>query len=149
VSASTSSLRRLPVTRTQRAVIYCVCGLLWVSGVFWLVLHYEFQGHNEFGDLPNPAEPVLMRLHGLLAVAGVFLCGWLTAAHVTPRWSIGRNRTSGLVLAGCALVLVVSGYALYYTTAGPHTQASVLHQVLGVLTLAAALTHWLRNRDLP
>ena len=136
------------MTCKERAIIYSVCGLLWLTGVFWLVLHYEFQGHNEFGDLPNPAEPVLMRLHGLLAVAGVFLFGWLTAAHVTPRWSIGRNRTSGLVLAGCVVVLVVSGYALYYTTAAPHTQASVLHQVLGVLALVAALVHWMRNRDL-
>jgi hypothetical protein len=133
------------VTRAQRAVIYTVCGLLWVTGVAWLVLHYEFQGHNEFADLPNPAEPALMRVHGLVAVAGVFLCGWLTAAHVMPRWSLGRNRTSGLVLAGCVVVLVVSGYALYYTTAALHTQASVLHQVLGVLALVAALTHWLRN----
>jgi hypothetical protein len=136
------------VTRKERAVIYTVCGLLWVTGVFWLVLHYEFQGHNEFGELPNPAEPGLMRLHGLVAVAGVFLFGWLTAAHVTPRWSIGRNRTSGLVLASCVFVLVVSGYALYYTTAGVHAQASVLHEVLGVLALLAALAHWLRNTDL-
>jgi hypothetical protein len=134
------------VTCRERAIIYSVCGLLWLTGVFWLVLHYEFQQHNEFGDLPNPAEPVLMRLHGLLAVAGVFLCGWLTAAHVTPRWSIGRNRTSGLVLAGCVVVLVVSGYALYYTTGGVHTQASMLHEVLGVLALVAALAHWMRNR---
>ena len=134
------------MTRKERAVIYSVCGLLWVTGMAWLVLHYEFQGHNEFGDLPNPAEPGLMRLHGLVAVAGVFLFGWLSAAHVRPRWSIGRNRTSGLVLAGCALVLVVSGYALYYTTAGVHTLASVLHQGLGIVALVAALTHWLRNR---
>ncbi len=134
------------MTRAQRAVIFTVCGLLWFTGVIWLVLHYAFQRHNEFGDLPNPAEPALMRLHGLLAVAGVFLFGWLTAAHVTPRWSIGRNRTSGLVLASCVVVLVVSGYALYYTTADLHTQASVLHQVLGVLALVAALSHWLRNR---
>lgn len=133
------------MTCKERAIIYSVCGLLWLTGVFWLVLHYEFQGHNEYGDLPNPGEPVLMRLHGLLAVAGVFLCGWLTAAHVTPRWSIGRNRTSGLALASCVVVLVVSGYALYYTTGGVHTQASTLHEVLGVLALVAALAHWMRN----
>jgi len=88
-----------------------------------------------------------MRTHGLIAVCGVFLIGWMTAVHVTARWSSDRNRRSGLTLGLTALLLVFSGYALYYTTGTPHDGAGMLHEVLGVLAPTAALAHWWRNRS--
>jgi hypothetical protein len=76
----------------------------------------------------------------------VFLIGWMMAAHVTVRWASRRNRRSGLALGGTALLLIVSGYALYYTTGVPHDAAALAHEAIGVLSAAAALTHWWRNR---
>jgi len=141
-----SRVQRLPMTRTLRATILAVCALLWLTGCAWLVLHLAFPAHNEFGTLPNPWEAPLMRVHGLLAVGGVFLFGWVGAGHIAARWSAVANRISGLWLLGCALVLVVSGYALYYLTAEPHALAAQLHSWLGVASLGAALGHWLRVR---
>jgi hypothetical protein len=138
--------RRQPMSRALRVTILSVCALLWASGVAWLVLHFAYPQRNEFGVLPNPYEAPLMRLHGILAVGGVFLFGWVGAGHIAARWSASSNRTSGLWLAGSAIVLVVSGYALYYTTAGLHSGAGLLHEVLGVLAIVAALAHWLRIR---
>ena len=43
-------------------------------------------------------------------------------------------------------VLVVSGYALYYTTAQLHAGAALVHEWLGVLAIIAALVHWRRIR---
>ena len=59
-----------------------------------------------------------MRAHGVLAVGAVFLLGWLAAEHIPAGWSRALRRASGLWLAGCTLILVVSGYALYYSTGG-------------------------------
>jgi hypothetical protein len=127
-------------------IILVVCALLWLSGALWLLVHRMFPGHNEFGPLPNPWEAPLMRLHGLIAVATVFLFGWIGASHILVRWSAVRNRRSGLWLLGCASVLLASGYALYYTTGAFHDAAGSLHEWLGLAAIVFALTHWLRVR---
>ena len=144
---STRSSARATLPRPLRGLIYAVGALLWLSGAAWLVLHHVFPQASAFGPLPNPWEAPLMRAHGLVAVCGVFLIGWMTAAHVTARWSSDRNRRSGLALGLTTLLLVFSGYALYYTTGMPHDGAGVLHEVIGVLAPAAALAHWWRNRS--
>jgi len=135
---------RLP--RALRATVYGAGALLWVSGAVWLVLHYGYPQPTPFGPLPNPWQAPLMRVHGLIAVCGVFLIGWMMAAHVTTRYGSERNRRSGLMLAGAAVLLIMSGYALYYTTGSTHDAAALAHQAIGVLSPVAALTHWWRNR---
>jgi hypothetical protein len=144
---SARSGARTPLPRPLRMTMYAVGALLWLSGAAWLLLHYVFPQASAFGPLPNPWEAPLMRAHGLIAVCGVFLIGWMTAAHVTSRWSSERNRRSGLTLGLTALLLVFSGYALYYTTGTPHDGAGLVHEFIGVLAPAAALTHWWRNRS--
>jgi len=134
------------MSRPVRAVIFTTGGLLWASGVLWLTLHFGFEQQTPFGPLPNPWEPVLMRVHGLLAVVGVFLLGWVASGHVLVRWASARNRLSGLVLAGSAVVLVASGYALYYSTGALHAGAALVHEGLGTAALLAALAHWWRVR---
>jgi len=138
---------RLP--RVLRATLYGVGAALWVSGAVWLVLHYVYPQSTPFGPLPNPWEAPLMRAHGLIAVCGVFLIGWMMSAHVTARWASERNRRSGLMLAGAALLLILSGYALYYTTGPLHDAAALVHEAIGVLSPVAALAHWWRNRPRP
>jgi hypothetical protein len=137
---------RVPMPRALRATVYGVAALLFVSGAAWLVLHYVFPQPTQFGPLPNPWEAPLMRVHGLVAVAAVFLIGWMMAAHVIARWPSDRNRRSGLVLAGTAVLLILSGYALYYTTGPSHDAAALVHEAIGVFSPVAALVHWWRNR---
>lgn len=129
-----------------RATLLSVCTLLWVTGALWLTVHFAFPQRNEFGWLPSPWEAPLMRLHGLAAVAGVFLFGWIGAGHIAARWRAAANRASGLWLAGSAMLLLVSGYALYYTVGSLHEGAAVVHEVLGLLAIGAALAHWRRIR---
>jgi hypothetical protein len=137
-------LSRRPMPRAMRTTILTAGALLWLSGAAWMLMHYAFPQHNEFGALPNPSEPWLMRLHGLLAVGGVFLLGWVTAAHIPSTWRATLARVSGFWLAGCALVLVLSGYALYYSTGTLHEGAGAVHEWLGVAALFAAVAHWSR-----
>jgi hypothetical protein len=144
---SARNATRAPLPGPLRLATYGVGGLLWLSGAVWLLLHQLFPQPSAFGTLPNPWEAPLMRVHGLIAVVGVFLIGWMSAAHVTARWASDRNRRSGLALGATALLLVFSGYALYYTTGSPHDGAGLLHELLGVMSPAAALAHWLRNRS--
>lgn len=142
----TRSVSRARMAPALRFTLYGVCGLLWLTGALWLMAHFLFPLRNEFGTLPNPAEPGLMRLHGVLAVVGVFLLGWIAAEHVPAGWTRALNRLSGLWLAAFAILLVASGYALYYSTGGLHDGAAAVHEVLGIAALIAALAHWLKIR---
>ena len=128
-----------------RRAIYVVCTLLWVSGCVWLVVHFFVPMATDFGPAPNPWEPVLLHLHGWTAMCGVFLLGWITAGHISDRWRRSRNRVTGFSLAGFAVVLTLSGYALYYTTDRFHDVAATAHEVLGVAAVIIALLHWTRS----
>ena len=129
-----------------RASLYIAFGTLWASGCCWLVLHYFFAHATEFGNLPNPWEPVILRVHGWSAVGAVFLLGWITAQHVSDRWPQMVKRPSGLSTAVVALLLALSGYALYYTTGGLHDVAATAHEAVGALAIMFALVHWRRYR---
>lgn len=121
-------------------------GALWLSGCYWLVLHYFFARPSDFGPVQHPWAPLILRIHGWIAVAGVFLLGWLTARHVSDRWPHMIKRASGVAVASVAAALALTGYALYYTTDGLHDAAGVAHEVLGGVAILFALVHWRRHR---
>jgi hypothetical protein len=133
------------MSRNLRLATFTLFAALWASGCVWMVLHYAFVQQTDFGPTPNPWEPVVMRVHGWAAVGGVFLLGWIGSGHISERWFNRRNRYSGLWLMGSAAVLVISGYALYYTTDRLHDTAGVVHEIIGVTALVIALTHWRLN----
>ena len=127
----------------RRAVQWCSTAL-WLSGGAWLILHYFFASVGEFGPTPNSTEPAVLRVHGWIAVSAVFLSGWVTAAHVIPRW-YGPRRISGIALVAVVVVLILTGYALYYTTGHLNGIATAAHELVGVTALVAALAHWLKR----
>jgi len=131
-----------------RAAVLTLGVLLWLSGAGWLVLHFGFPQHGPFGLIPNPREAPLLQLHGVIAVGAVFLLGWITATHILQRWASARQRISGLLLAGSALLLILSGYALYYSTGTAHDLAALAHEWVGGLAALVAFTHWRRARAL-
>lgn len=123
-----------------------IFGGLWLSGCYWLLLHHFCARASEFGPVQHPWEPVVLRIHGWIAVAGVFLLGWITAQHVSDRWPQAIKRISGVAIAGVAAILAVTGYALYYTTDRLHDIAGAIHEVVGGMAVLLALTHWRRPR---
>ncbi|HUI62625.1 MAG TPA: hypothetical protein VLX90_20520 [Steroidobacteraceae bacterium] len=129
-----------------RATIFVVFGTLWGTGCYWLVLHSFFARPSQFGPAQHPWEPGVLRVHGWLAVASVFLLGWITARHVSDRWYQSARRTSGLAMVGIAALLALTGYALYYTTDALNDWAALVHEALGVPAILFALIHWRRYR---
>jgi hypothetical protein len=134
------------MSRQLRAAIFATFAALWLSGVLWLVLHLAWAEQTAFGPAPNPWEAPALRIHGWLAVGGVFLLGWLGREHISERWTGPVQRISGYSLSAAALVLVLSGYALYYTTDHLHDLAAIAHELLGAAAIVLALAHWQRRR---
>ena len=135
----------------QRAAIYCVLGGLWLSGCVWLVLDQFFSRPGPFGVTPHPWQPGLLLIHGIIAIAGMYLLGWVTARHVV-RWWPGRvRRVSGTLLAGFLGLLVISGFALFFVSDDRGQRiASLSHDVLGVGVTVFGIQHWFfaRRRDM-
>jgi hypothetical protein len=124
-----------------------VLAVLSLAGAIWIVLHYFFAEQSDFGSAPNRFESVLMRVHGIVAVAAVFLLGAVASGHIAQAWQYLRNRASGLALASAALVLIVSGYANYYLSSDSlRGGVAIAHEVVGVLAIVIALVHWTRSR---
>lgn len=135
---------RLP--RWQRRTLLATGLLLLGTGITWLALHYSIGAGA--GELPHPLEAWCLRLHGLSAMAGLFMLGALAAAHVpqgwrlSRRWQLAGQQRTGLLLCGLAALLVLTGYLLYYF-APEDLRPSIgwTHAGLGITMAAVTLWH--------
>ncbi|MEO6341749.1 MAG: hypothetical protein ABIO49_01245 [Dokdonella sp.] len=134
------------MSQRREALVYIILGVLWASGIGWLVFHYFLYQTTEFGLLPHPLETWWLRLHGAAAFATLWLIGLLWAIHLVPAWK-ARRRTSGIVLGVLLAVLVLSGYLLYYASGDDARVAiALLHWIIGAALPLAVLPHVLRGR---
>jgi hypothetical protein len=110
----------------------------------WLLCHYFLTQHTDFGDAPHPMEHWSLVAHGALAFASLWLMGFLWGAHVVKGWRLRRHRKTGSVLLAIMILLIASGYLLYYLPSddlrGP---TGVIHWVIGLMMPLALLAHWL------
>lgn len=125
---------RFRLERWHRFSLYGISGLLTVSGILWLIVHFFLRVAGEFGETVNPVEPWSMKLHGAAAMAMLFFVGSLLITHIRRAHLARRNRYSGWSMAALSALLTVSGYALYYIaseSSRPFWSAG--HWVLGLL----------------
>lgn len=135
------------LSRRRRWLTYTVLGALWATGAAWIVLRYGFQRTGEFGATPHPLQPWTLRAHALFAFATLWLGGLLWALHVAPNWRRGHRRLSGIVSVALLMLLVGSGYLLYYVADERWRLAtSTLHWVLGLSALLPFVVHLLHGR---
>jgi hypothetical protein len=115
---------------------------VWLSGAGWLCAHYLFARQNEFGLPDSPAEPWWLKAHGAFAFLALWTGGLLWGVHVAKAWREHRHRWSGGTLFGLLLVLILSGYLLYYV-GEEHLRATIsaAHWILGLLLPLIYLTH--------
>jgi hypothetical protein len=130
----------------HRRCAYVVLCLLFLSGLAHYVLHGWFTVQGDFGPEPNPGESWMLRLHGAAAMLGLVVLGSLLSQHIERFWRLRRNRLAGGLFLGCTLLLIASGYGLYYL-GGEQARAwcRQLHIVIGLLALPAFAAHLWRG----
>jgi uncharacterized BrkB/YihY/UPF0761 family membrane protein len=95
----------------------------------------------------NPAEPWWLKVHGAFGFLAVWSGGLMWGLHVVKAWRRRRHRWSGGTLIGALLLLIASGYFLYYVGDDAARQAiSKLHWILGLLLPLAYLVHRLAKK---
>ena len=121
-------------------------GMLWLTGVAWLLLHYLGRTKGAFGPQADPLEPWMLRLHGLAMIAALLGVGGLLVAHVRKGWGYRRQRVVGTLLAAAVGVLVLTGYLLYYVgNEDLRGWISLGHWLVGVLLPAVFIVHYRRG----
>ena len=126
----------------HKRVLYVVFGVLALSGVGWLCFHHFVRVTTEFGEGPHPLEKWWLRLHGLAAMAALVGLGTLLLPHLRRAWQAGQNRVSGASLILTVLLVVGTGYGLYYFgTDETRPILSLVHWVLGLAVMGLLLMH--------
>ena len=128
--------------RGRRRLTYGIGLGLWLTGAVWLVFHYFLRTEGPFGPTENPLTHWWLAAHGLLAFGSLWLFGLLWGQHIVGAWKTGRHRVTGTLLFGLVLVLITSGYLLYYA-GGDETRSvvSVIHWAIGLAVLAPFILH--------
>jgi|HubBroStandDraft_5_1064220.scaffolds.fasta_scaffold245303_1 hypothetical protein len=115
---------------------------VWASGAAWLLFHYWLYPQDGADFSVNPAVPWSLKIHGAFGFLAVWTGGLLWGLHIVKAWDRRRHRWSGGTLIGALLLLIVSGYFLYY--AGDDRSRQVIsktHWILGLLLPLAYLIH--------
>jgi hypothetical protein len=145
--ASVSDRIRAPL----RYTVYAVFGVLWFSGCLWMVLDQFFARSGQFGVSPHPWEPTVLLIHGVLAIIGTYLLGWISSRHALDAWLRAVRRWSGGSLAVVLALLVVSGFALFFLSEDKWQRFTAFaHETLGLGFTAFAVQHWFfaKRRDI-
>ena len=140
---------RMP--RRTRATVYIIIGGLWLSGILWLLLDQFFAQVGPFGPTPNRAEPAVLLIHGVVAIVAMYVLGWISLRHVVRWWQGGLRRVSGASLSTCLVLLIVSGFALFFVSDDRWQRAAALsHDVFGLFVTVFGIQHWFfaRRRDM-
>lgn len=134
--------------RWLRWSIYAITSILVVTGILWLAVRYGMRPPGE-DDLPHPAEPWILRVHGLAMMVALFAYGTLLRSHIVNAWKLRRNRITGTAVATVMLALTVTGYMLYYVAGEAVRQViSVVHWAIGLGVVALLPLHvWSGRRD--
>ncbi len=126
----------------MRLTLYVVGLGLWLTGILWLIFHYFLMQQTPFGLEPHPLEHWWLSLHGLFAFLALWVLGWLWGRHIIWGWKAKRYRLTGGLLFVILVVLVISGYFLYYP---PNDSVlpiiAVLHWSIGLAVLIQFLLH--------
>jgi hypothetical protein len=133
--------------RADRLALYLAFGLLWATGIWWLVLDFWFAVPGEFGVSPHAWAAPLLLAHGVLAVPALWLTGWVAARHSTPQWKARLRRGSGGSFAAMLLLLSASGFALFFLASDEAQHVTALaHEAIGVVFALFVLEHWYFGR---
>jgi len=114
---------------------YSVFGVLFLSGVIWLLVRY-----SDFA-------PWLLRIHGAAAMASLVILGVLIPAHMRRAWERKRNQVTGIIMVALCLLMILSGYGLYYCGDELlHAWWSGFHSVVGCLFPLTLVWHVFSGR---
>ena len=105
----------IKLTLGHLAWFYFISSILFLSGIAWILFRYFPIRHEDLTGLRSSSEVWCLKIHGGLAMAFLILLGTLIPVHIRRGWSAKLNRPNGVLFITLILILILSGYELYYT----------------------------------
>ena len=95
-----------------RFAVYIAFAVLFASGAAWLAADRMKESSEE--EIWQESAAWLIMLHGGTAMLTLMLLGALVPVHIGRAWRARKNRATGIVMAACNAVLIVTAFGLYY-----------------------------------
>ncbi|HZN02714.1 MAG TPA: hypothetical protein VFD06_03905 [Candidatus Polarisedimenticolia bacterium] len=135
------------MSRFERLLLDLSIGLSTLTGLVYFAMKEWMRPRDPFSILGHPWQPHVLALHVLAGPVVIFALGLIAREHVFERIVAGRpltGRKTGLFIAGLALPMVGSGYALQIVTAPAGRRAlALLHLASGLLFALLFVGHLL------
>jgi hypothetical protein len=138
----------IKLSRRHQMALYSAFGALYVTGVAWYVLHDDRAAAFFGGDGSDlPIQPILLQIHGAAAMLALLALGSLIPQHVKWAWKGRMNRSTGGLMISTQALLVLTGYALYYSgDENLREYASQVHFAIGACFPALLAWHIVEGR---
>ncbi|GBD31631.1 MAG: hypothetical protein KatS3mg081_1342 [Gemmatimonadales bacterium] len=133
------------MTKFERWSVWSTSGATIVSGAVYLWMKYFMTSADPYAVINHPLQPLVLKIHILVSPLLVFALGLIALKHVAEhlRRKVRAGRRSGLLLAGSAVPMVVSGYLIQVLTDQTWLKiAALTHIVTGTLFALGAAAHW-------
>ena len=124
------------MNRLQRHVLWWSTGLTFLTGAVYGWMKYMLEPLDEWAVINHPLQPLVLKLHIVVAPTMVFAVGMVALSHIWPLWRSGlpRGRTTGIWTALTFGPLVLTGSLIQSVTApGWLTVVTWVHVTLGLL----------------
>jgi hypothetical protein len=130
------------MTRLERVLVWSSTAAVAGTGLIYGAMKYLMRPTDEFAIVNHPLQPLVLKLHILIAPVLVFALGMIAVSHILPRLRSRRIRRTGLVASLVVAPLVPSGYLLQAITGvGALRVIGLAHLGLGIVFAIAAAGH--------
>ena len=132
----------------HRQFVYWVLAGLALTGFAWLIIEFATLDEKTPGTFRWMAWS--LKLHGLFAMFSLLVLGSLITNHMTRAWYLKAHLKSGLSLVILAIILIATGYWLYYfVTEESKEWVSLAHWGTALLSVLVFFIHLFSKRNGP
>jgi hypothetical protein len=128
-----------------RLALYGAFGLLFATGILWLVADRLKEGSSS--DLWQQTAAFALMLHGGTTMVALMFLGALVPSHVQRAWRAKKNRATGIVSLTVYGLLILTAFGLYYLgSEAVRPWLSFVHATIGLAVPAVIAAHILVGR---
>ncbi|MBI1882889.1 MAG: DUF4405 domain-containing protein [Chlamydiae bacterium] len=136
----------MKIPKKQRSILYISLIILFLSGAIWWGANFLIKPETEIDSFIYTSRSLSLEIHGGVAMVVLMVLGSLIPNHILKSWRAKLNRRSGVLLITVFVLLILTGYFLYYADENLRNFSSTLHLVLGFLLPFFVIGHILRSR---
>lgn len=132
------------MSRWEKHLIWWSTAAVALTGFVYAWMKYLLQPSDEWAVVNHPLQPLVLKLHIVVAPVLVFAIGLITSRHILAhlRTRVRTGRVSGTSAALIVIPMVLSGYLIQAVTHQTFlTVLGYLHLAAGGIYAAASLGH--------